>query len=58
MTNSLLSIVCSIMSDMSMKIPDPRPRSRVERMGLGLLCGDSPKTITSAIEWIERRLER
>lgn len=51
MQKLLLSTVCSILCDMSMKIPDPRPRKRMGRLGIGLLCGDTPKTITSAIEW-------
>lgn len=51
MFKTLLSAVCSILCDMSMKLPDSRPRKRMERLAIGLLCGDTPKTITSAIEW-------
>lgn len=51
MFNSFHSAVCAILTEMSLMIPDPRPRERMKRMGIGLLCGDAPKTITSAIEW-------
>jgi len=37
---------------MSLALPDPRARHRVAEMGIGLLCGETPKTIASALEWI------
>jgi len=51
MFNSLLDHVRKLFERMSMSLPDPRPRGRIVDVGLGLLCGDVPKTITSAIEW-------
>jgi hypothetical protein len=36
---------------------DPRPRLKFVQLGLGLLCGQKPKTITSALEWLDQRQE-
>jgi hypothetical protein len=38
----------------SLCLPDPRPRPRFVDLGIGLLCGQAPKTITSALEWLRR----
>jgi hypothetical protein len=35
--------------------PDPRPRQRVPPLARGLVCGDTPKTITSALEWLDQQ---
>jgi hypothetical protein len=35
--------------------PDPRPRERVLPLARGLVCGDTPKTITSALDWLEQQ---
>ena len=51
MLNALFDHVRCLLMRMSMSLPDPRPRARMVDVGLGLLCGDVPKTITSAIEW-------
>ena len=32
-------------------LADPRPRDKFRALGLGLVCGDGPKTITSALTW-------
>ncbi len=34
---------------------DPRPRQRVTPMACGLICGETPKTITSALEWLDQK---
>lgn len=49
--DSFLDQVRSLLAQMSETVADPRPRSRIVKMGLGLLCGDTPKTITSALAW-------
>lgn len=51
MLNTFLTHVRGVLQRMSLSLPDPRPRERMVEVGLGLLCGDVPKTITSAIEW-------
>lgn len=51
MRTTFLSSVCALLERISAALPDPRPRPRVTRIGLGLLCGDVPKTISSAIMW-------
>jgi len=35
-------------------LPDPRPRPKFVDLGVGLLCGQRPKTITSALEWLDQ----
>jgi len=35
-------------------LPDPRPRPKFVDLGLGWLCGQSPKTLTSALEWLNQ----
>jgi hypothetical protein len=51
MKKALLDHLCATLFEMSMAMPDPRPRHRMVELAMGLLCGDSPKTISSAIEW-------
>jgi hypothetical protein len=34
---------------------DPRPRQRVAPMACGLVCGETPKTITSALDWLDQK---
>ena len=51
MTGGLLSRLRELLLRMSLALPDPRPRRRMVELGLGLLCGDAPKTVTSAIGW-------
>jgi hypothetical protein len=36
----------------ALSLPDPRPRPKFLDLGLGLLCSQRPKTITSALEWL------
>ena len=37
----------------SLGLPHPLTHSTFVNLGLGLLCGQNPKTITSALEWLE-----
>jgi len=32
---------------------DPRPRLRIPELALGMLCADRPKTVTSALVWLD-----
>ena len=41
----------------SLALADPRPRPKFIDLGLGLLCGPYPKTITSALEWLDQQQE-
>jgi hypothetical protein len=41
----------------SLSRPDPRPRATVIDLGLGLLCGQPPKTVTRAIDWLGQSQE-
>lgn len=52
---SFLDQVRSLLTQMGEAVVDPRPRSRIVKMGIGLLCGDTPKTITSALTWGDER---
>jgi hypothetical protein len=36
---------------------DPRPRSKVLDLAQGFLCGEAPKTVTSALEWLDQTQE-
>jgi hypothetical protein len=38
----------------SLSLPSPSPRPKFIDLGLGLLCGQGPKTITSALEWLDQ----
>lgn len=52
MTTSFVSTVHGFISDIGAAVRDPRARARVTTLGLGFLCGDHPKTVTSAISWL------
>jgi len=47
----LLDLLRSILLTMSLACADPRPRAKLQDHAIGLLCGDSPKTITSSLVW-------
>ncbi len=51
MSNLFFQHVRRILVQLSLSIPDPRPRGRMVELGIGLLCGEIPKTITSALHW-------
>ena len=52
MKTTLLDAYVMQLTLLALKLPDPRPRPRVIDLGLGLLCGQTPKPITSALEWL------
>ena len=54
-TTSLLEGVRDLLSLAALALLDPRPRLKFVQLGLGLLCGPKPKTITSALEWLDQR---
>jgi len=45
--NAIFALLMSLAS----KLPDPRPRQTFVRTAIGLICGDRPKTITSALSF-------
>ena len=49
MNAKLLPAFLTLLTRMSLAFRDPRPRAKVERLALGLLCAEGPKTITSAL---------
>ena len=51
MEGALLKCVRALLVRMGMALSDPRPRDKVVGLGLGMLCGDVLKTVTSALEW-------
>ena len=53
----LLNQVLYQLSLASLALEDPRPRTKLIDLGLGLLCGQNPKTITSALEWLDQQEE-
>ena len=54
-TTSLWDAVRDSLSFAALALADPRPRLKFVHLGLGLLCGQKPKTITSALEWLDQR---
>jgi hypothetical protein len=57
MKTSLLEGVRDLLTSAALALTDPRPRRKFVQLGLGLLCGPKPKTITSALEWLDQRQE-
>jgi hypothetical protein len=55
MNTPFYAAVVEQLHQMSHLVPDPRPRAKMVDLGLGLLCGEKPKTITSALEWLDQR---
>jgi DDE superfamily endonuclease len=55
MKTALLDCVGDLLTLAALALADPRPRRRFVQLGLGLLCGQKPKTITSALEWLDHR---
>ena len=56
-TTSLLEAVRDLLTLAALALRDPRPRRKFVQLGLGLLCGQKPKTSTSALEWLDQRQE-
>src|SRR5437868_1047455 len=57
MKNALLHQLLNLLTASALALSDPRPRRKLVDLGLGLLCGPKPKTITSALEWLDQRQE-
>ena len=53
----LLPPLLALLTRMSRAFRDPRPRAKVEPLALALLCAEGPKTITSALCWLDQRYE-
>ena len=56
MNAKLLPALRVLLTRMVFAFRDPRPRAKVERLALGLLCAEGPKTITSALGSLETTL--
>lgn len=54
MNTPLLDAVLRQFTLAAMVLPDPRPRAKVIDLGLALLCGAKPKTVTSALGWLQQ----
>lgn len=48
----LIHCLISSLHQMKEAFADLRVRRRVVDLAMGLICGDKPKTITSALEWL------
>jgi len=57
MKTSLLDVLRELLALAALALTDPRPRGKFVQLALGLLCGQKPKTITSALEWLDQRQE-
>jgi hypothetical protein len=57
MKAQLLPPLLALLTRMRMAFRDPRPRAKVESLALALLCAEGPKTITSALCWLNQRYE-
>jgi hypothetical protein len=55
MPRRFLAVVCGLLARISLAVRDPRARSHMPELTLGLLCADRPKTVTSVLEWLGRR---
>lgn len=55
MSAHLLPSLRALLLRMAQAFPDPRPRPKVLDLALGWLCGPSPKTLTSALDWLDQR---
>ena len=55
MKTSLLDCLRDLLTAAALALADPRPRRKFVHLGLGLLCGQKPKTITSALAWLDQR---
>ena len=50
MKPSLLDCLRDLLTAAALALADPRPRRKFVQLGLALLCGQKPKTITRALE--------
>lgn len=51
MGRTFLSVVEGLLLRLTCACHDPRPRMRMAELAIGLLCGEHPKTISSALEF-------
>jgi hypothetical protein len=54
-TTSLFDCLQDLLTLAALALLDPRPRLKFVQLGLGLLCAQKPKTITSALEWLDQQ---
>lgn len=52
MKTNLFAHLHALLTVAALALADPRPRRKFVLLALGLLCGQKPKTITSAMEWL------
>ena len=55
MNTTLLDQLRELLCLAALALADPRPRRKFVNLALGLLCGAKPKTLTSALEWLDQR---
>jgi hypothetical protein len=55
MNTPLLDQLRSLLAAAALAVDDPRPRRKFVPLALALLCADKPKTITSALVWLDQR---
>lgn len=55
MKTALLDCLRDLLTSAALALADPRPRRKFVQLALGLLCAQKPKTITSALEWLDQR---
>ena len=53
----LLDPLLALLATAALAVSDPRPRRKFVDLGVGLLCGPTPKTLTSALEWLDQSQE-
>ena len=53
----LLPALLALLLRMAQAFTDPRPRLKVLDLALGWLCGPLPKTVTSALDWLDQGQE-
>jgi len=58
MSASLFWGLRRLLYPMAHALPDPRPRSRLLDLAVGLLCAPKPKTITAALDWLAQNHPR
>jgi DDE superfamily endonuclease len=57
MNTPFLDQMRSLLAAAALAVSDPRPRDKFLSLAFGLLCAAKPKTITSALEWLDQRQE-
>lgn len=57
MKTTLLEHLRNLLTWAALTLCDPRPRRKFVNLALGLLCGQKPKTVTSALEWLGQTQE-